>query len=189
MVPHRNANAGYSVKEFAAVGEMARLPSMLVVGGASPFLSIADLVAAAKKRPGQVSYGSGGVGTTSHLPVLFARQAQVTFIHVPYKGTAVAVPDVTSGRVDFLMGTPTSLVGLMKNGGLRALAITAETRSPKFPNIPTFKELGFDDATFDIWVGLLKLNQMTLIPMLSVALRSRVSNVANGRPERSASST
>ena len=156
MVPHLNANAGYSVKDFTAVGEMARSPSMLVVGGASPFRSIADLVAAAKKGPGQVSYGSGGVGTTSHLPVeLFARQAHVTFIHVPYKGNAVAVPDVASGRVGFMMGTPTSLVGLMKTGGLRALAITAETRSPKFPDIPTFKELGFDDATFDIWVGLL----------------------------------
>ncbi len=155
-IPHLNAGAGYSLKEFAAVGEMARSPSLLVVSSSSPFKSIADIVAAAKKGAGAVNYASGGIGTTSHLPVeLFARQAGVKFTHVPYKGNAVAVPDVVANRVGFMMGTPTSLVELMKTGQLRALGITSEKRSPKYPDIPTFKEAGFDEATFDIWVGLL----------------------------------
>ncbi len=155
-LPYLNTSAGYSIKEFSAVGEMARSPSLLVVGAASPFTSLADIVAAARKNPGQLTYASGGIGTTSHLPVeLFARQAGIKLTHVPYKGNAVAVPDTAANRVGFLMGTPTSLVELMKSGQLRALAITSEKRSPKFPDIPTFKESGFDEATFDIWVSLL----------------------------------
>ncbi|HSW17716.1 MAG TPA: tripartite tricarboxylate transporter substrate-binding protein, partial [Ramlibacter sp.] len=72
-----------------------------------------------------------------------------------YRGVASAVPDVVGNRVGFMMGTPTSLSELMKSGALRALAITSATRSRSFPYIPTFKELGLGDATFDIWVGLM----------------------------------
>jgi tripartite-type tricarboxylate transporter receptor subunit TctC len=155
-VPYLNSKAGYSLKEFAGVGEMARSPSLLVVGAGSPFKSIADIVAAAKKTPGGVNYGSGGVGTTSHLPVeLFAREVGITLTHVPYKGVAVVVPDVVANRVGFMMGTPTSLAELMKSGSLRALAITSAMRSLKFPDVPTFRELGLGEATFDIWVSLL----------------------------------
>ncbi len=155
-VPSLNPRAGYAVKDFAGVGEMARSPSLLVVSGASSFKSIADIVAAAKKGAGQVNYASGGLGTTSHLPVeVFSRQAGITLTHVPYKGNALAVPDVAANRVGFMMGTPTSLAELMKSGALRALAVTSETRSPRFPDVPTFKELGYPEVSFDIWVGLL----------------------------------
>jgi tripartite-type tricarboxylate transporter receptor subunit TctC len=155
-LPHLNTKAGYSMKEFAPVGEMARSPSLLVVSGASPFKSLSDLLAHARKNPDQVTYGSGGIGTTSHLPVeLLASQAVLKLRHVPYKAIALAVPDVVAGRVDFLMGTPTSLTTLVKSGALRALAITSETRSAKFPEVPTFKEAGLGEATFEIWVGVL----------------------------------
>lgn len=154
-IPHLNSRAGYAVKDFTAVGEMVRSPSLLVVGASSPYKTIADLVADAKKKAGSVAYASGGIGTTSHLPAeLFARQAGVKFTHVPYKGNSQAIPDVASGRVPFMMGTATGFSALMKSGALRALAITSETRSTKFPSVPTFKELGFDDATFDIWIGM-----------------------------------
>lgn len=155
--PHINKSAGYNVaKDFTAIGEMARAPALLVVGRSSPYQSLGQLLAAAKKEAGALAYASGGVGTTSHLPVeLLARQAGVTFIHVPYKGNATAVPDVATGRAAFMMGTATSLVELMKSGQLRALAITSEARSAAFPDLPTMKELGYADATFDIWVGLL----------------------------------
>ncbi|HSW19499.1 MAG TPA: tripartite tricarboxylate transporter substrate binding protein [Ramlibacter sp.] len=155
-LPHLNAKAGYAMKEFAPVGEMARSPSILVAGSGTPFTSIADLVAHAKKRPDEITYASGGMGTTSHLPVeLFARQAGIKLRHIPYKGISLAVPDVVAGRVDFLMGTPTSLAALIQAKSLRALAITSESRSPKFPEVPTFKELGLTDATYEIWVGVL----------------------------------
>lgn len=155
-VPHLNRNAGYAMKDLAGVGEMVRSPGVLVVSGSSSFKSLADIVAAARKEPGKVSYGSGGLGTTSHLPVeLFARQARIELIHVPYKGVALAVPDATANRVGFIMGTATSTAELTKSGALRALAISSESRSPKFPDLPTFKELGYPDATFEIWIGLL----------------------------------
>lgn len=156
-IPHLVKDAGYdTAKDFVGVGEMARSPGMLVVGGSSPYKSVADLVAAAKKSPGAIPYGSGGQGTTSHLPMeMFMRQAGISMIHVPYKGVAAAVPDVISARVAGLMGTATSFVGPLKAGQLRAIAVTSDTRNSKFPDIPTFKELGYADATFSIFVGLM----------------------------------
>lgn len=154
-IPHLNPKAGYSMKDFVAVGEMVRSPSLLVVANNSPIRTLADIVAAAKK-PGGLAYASGGIGTTSHLPVeLFARQAGVKFTHVPYKGNATAIPDVVAGRVPFMMGTTTSYSELLKSGQLRAIAITSEERSPKYPNVPTFKEQGFDEASFEIWIGMI----------------------------------
>jgi len=153
-VPHLNPKAGYGIKDFTAIGEMSRSPELLVTGGSSPFRSLADLVGAAKKAPGQISFGSSGLGTTTHLPVeMLARSAGITLNHVPYKGIAAAVPDVVAGRVNFLMGAPTSLIELMKSGGLRPLAISSDKRSPAFPDVPTLRELGYPEATFEIWLG------------------------------------
>ena len=155
-VPHVSKTAGYTARDFVGVGELARSPSLLVVPGNSAHNTLADLVAAAKKSPGQLPYASAGVATTSHLPAeMFLRQAGITMTHVPYKGVSAAVPDVVAGRVHFLMGTATSFAELMKSGGLRALAITAANRSPAFPDVPTFKELGYPEVAFDIWVGVL----------------------------------
>lgn len=153
-VPHINPQAGYAVKEFTAVGEMVRSPMLLVTSSSSPFKSLADLIASAKKSPGTVSYGTSGIGTTNHLGVaLLARQAGVSFNHVPYKGITAAAPDIAAGRINFMMGAPNSAAALMQSGALRALAISAEKRSPKFADIPTVKELGFPDAIFEVWIG------------------------------------
>lgn len=154
--PHLSPRSGYSLKDLTGVGEMVRSPSLLVVGSGSKYRRVADIVADARERPGRVTYASGGVGTTSHLPVeLLARQAKITLTHVPYKGNAVAVPDVVASRADFMMGTPTGFVELIKGGQLRPLAISSEKRSPKFPDVPTLKELGYPDATYEIWIGML----------------------------------
>jgi tripartite-type tricarboxylate transporter receptor subunit TctC len=154
-VPLVNPKAGYSMKEFTGIGELARSPSLLVVPTGSPYRTLADLVAAAKANPAGVSYASGGVGTTSHLPVeLFAKHAGIKLTHLPYKGVAAAIPDVVGGRVNFMMATSTSTGELLKSGALRALAITSEARSSKFPGVPTFKESGYPDASFVIWIGM-----------------------------------
>ncbi|AGW90187.1 tripartite tricarboxylate transporter substrate binding protein [Cupriavidus sp. DF5525] len=155
-MPHLVKGAGYDFdKDFIAVGEMARSPGLLVVGGRSPFRTLADLVKAAKSKPGEVTFGSAGQGSTSHLPVeLFVKSAGIRLTHVPYKGVAAVVPDVISGRVTCMMGTGTSLVGSIQAGSLRALAISSDTRSAKFPNVPTFNELGYPEATYSIFVGL-----------------------------------
>lgn len=154
-VPHVNAKAGYTTKDFVGIGELVRSPSLLVVSGSSPYKTLADLIAAARQKPGQVSYGSGGIGTTAHLPVeVFAREAGIRLTHVPYKGVAAVVPDLVAGRVSMMMSTATSTMELIKSGGLRVLAISSAARSPQFPNVPTFKELGLPEATFEIWIGM-----------------------------------
>jgi tripartite-type tricarboxylate transporter receptor subunit TctC len=155
-MPHVEKNAGYDMKNFTGIAELSRAPSLLVVGGKSKSKSIAELVAAAKKSPGAIHYGFTGHGTTSHLTAeMFSRSAGVRFGGIPYKGLALAVPDVVSGRVEFLMGPATSTEGLIKSGQMRALAITSNARSPAFPDVPTFKELGYPDVTFSLFFGVL----------------------------------
>jgi len=155
-IPHLSPKAGYGMRDFSAIGEMARAPSLMVTSSESKFRTVADLVNEAKKTPGGLDYGSGGQGTTSHLPAeLFIREAGVKINHVPFKGVAPAVPDLVANRVAFMMVTPTSVSGLVKSGQLRVLAISSEARSPKFPDVPTFRELGYGGATFEIWVGIL----------------------------------
>lgn len=150
-----NRNAGYTVADFTAVGELARSPQLLVVASASPYQSLPELIQAAKRNPEHISYGSGGFGTTGHLPVeMFASQARIKLTHVPYKGGAAAITDVAGGRVTFMMGTPTSAAELIKGGTLRALATSSDVRSPKFPGVPTFRELGYPEGTYELWVGL-----------------------------------
>lgn len=91
--PHLNPKSGYALKDFTPVGEMVRSALMLVVGGGSKYRRMADVITDARARPKAVAYASGGIGTTSHLPVeMLARQAQVTFTHVPYKGNSAAIP-------------------------------------------------------------------------------------------------
>jgi tripartite-type tricarboxylate transporter receptor subunit TctC len=154
-LPHVEKTAGYQMKDFTGIGELARSPSLLVVSASSKMKSIPDLVAAAKKDPGVVTYAHVGRGTTSHMTAeLFARDAGVSFNGIAYKGISLAVPDVLAGRVEFLMGPPTSTEELIKSGKMRALAITSGTRSPEFPNVPTFKELGYSDATYNLFFGI-----------------------------------
>jgi len=154
VLPHTHARAGYATRDFTPIGEMVRSPLVLVTSGSSPYTSLSELIAAAKKSPERITYASGGVGTTNHLAAaLLTRQAGVKLTHVPYKAIGAAVPDVTAGRVDFLMSAPNSVAELMKSGMLRALAISSEKRSPAFPQFPTFREAGYPDATYEIWIG------------------------------------
>ncbi|WP_161564076.1 Bug family tripartite tricarboxylate transporter substrate binding protein [Cupriavidus lacunae] len=154
-LPHVEKNAGYQMKDFVGIGELARSPSLLVVSGSSKMKTIPELVAAAKRNPGVVTYAYTGRGTTSHMTAeLFARDAGVSFNGIAYKGISLAVPDVLAGRVDFLMGPSTSTEELTKSGKMRALAITSWSRSPAFPNVPTFRELGYPDATYNLFFGI-----------------------------------
>jgi tripartite-type tricarboxylate transporter receptor subunit TctC len=155
-MPYVEKNAGYSPGDFTGVSYLSKMPMALVVGADSPFRTVAELVAAAKKAPGTITFGSVGIGTTSHLPVeLFARNAGIKLQLVPYKGIPLAIPDVVSGRVTLMMGTAPSVAELIKTGRMRALAVTSETRSPSSPGVPTFAELGYEDATYELFLGLM----------------------------------
>jgi tripartite-type tricarboxylate transporter receptor subunit TctC len=155
-LPYVDRNAGYSPADFTGISYLSKMPMALVVGNESPFKTLAELVAAAKKAPGTITFGSVGIGTTSHLPVeLFAKTAGIKLQMVPYKGIPLAVPDVVSSRVTFMMGTAPSVAELIKAGKMRALAVTSEARSQSFPNVPTFAELGYEEASYELFLGLM----------------------------------
>lgn len=156
-MPHFVKNAGYNMKnDLMGIAEMSRAPGLLVVSAQSPYHSLADLVQAARAKPGQLTFGSGGQGTTSHLPVeMFMQEADIKLTHVPYKGVAAVLLDIIPGRVDCMLGTSTSLQSALKAGQLRALAITSDQRNKTFPDVPTFSELGYPGATYNIFVGLM----------------------------------
>lgn len=155
-LPYVDPKAGYSPSDFAGVADLSRMPMALVVGANSLYKTLAQLVDAAKKNPDALTFASVGVGTTSHLPVeLFMQEAKMKMTMVPYKGIPLAIPDIIGERVTLMMGTAPSVGELIKAGKMRALAVTSETRSKDFPNVPTFKELGYPDANYELFISLL----------------------------------
>lgn len=154
-LPYVDKAANYSPSDFTGVSYLSKSPMALVVSASSRFKSLADLVTEAKKKPGALTFASVGIGTTSHLPVeLFARSAGIKLELIPYKGIPLAIPDVVAERVTLMMGTSSSVGELIAAGKMRALAITSENRSPSFPNVPTFAELGHEEATYELIMGL-----------------------------------
>ncbi|MFT3816548.1 MAG: tripartite tricarboxylate transporter substrate binding protein [Rubrivivax sp.] len=154
-LPYVNPAAGYAPRDFTGIAYLSKMPMALVVGADAPYKTLADLVAAAKAAPGALAFGSVGVGTTSHIPVeLFAHAAGIGLRLIPYKGIPLAIPDVSTGRVALMMGTAPSVGELIRAGRLRALAITSEARSASFPGVPTFAELGYEESTYELFLGL-----------------------------------
>jgi tripartite-type tricarboxylate transporter receptor subunit TctC len=130
-------------------------PNVLVVPPARGWNTVADLVAAAKARPGALNFSSVGVGTATHLSAeRFASSAGIRVMHVPFKGGAEAMLEVIAGRVDFFFGPAALVLPQVREGKLRALAVNAAGRSAVLPEVPTLHEAGFKDADYPIWFGL-----------------------------------
>jgi tripartite-type tricarboxylate transporter receptor subunit TctC len=130
-------------------------PIALAVRNESPIKTLADLVAAAKAKPGAITMASPGSGTVAHLSgVRLMQAAGVKFEHIPYKGASAAIPDLLGGNVDFYMSSVPSIQSQAAAGRVRVLAVTSKRRSPIFPNVPTVSETypGFDAVT---WFGIL----------------------------------
>jgi tripartite-type tricarboxylate transporter receptor subunit TctC len=128
---------------------------IIVVRQESPFQTLADLVDAAKAKPGSVTMASAGSGTVAHLAgELFAQKADVKFLHVPYKGAAPAVTDTLGGQTDFAVTNPPSAISLLKAGKMRALAITSAKRLPLLPDVPTVAESGYPGFEAGDWKGV-----------------------------------
>jgi tripartite-type tricarboxylate transporter receptor subunit TctC len=143
------------VKDFQPITALIGFNNILVVPAASPAKSAADLVALAKIKPEGLSYGSQGVGTGGHLlGVLFAKQAGINLVHVPYRGIAPAVTDTVAGRVDLLFASYVSIGGHVEAGRLRMLGIASTERHPKIPDVPTVAEAGYPDVQMQQWFGL-----------------------------------
>lgn len=154
--PHLYARLGFEpLKDFAPIALVASVPNILVVSGTSTIANVRDLVAMAKSRPGRMTYGSGGVGSSQHLATeLFKRVTQTDFLHVPYKGTAHAEVGLMAGEVDMLLDT-TACLPFVASGRMKALAVASKTRNPALPNVPTLDEAGVSGVYTGAWYGVM----------------------------------
>lgn len=146
---------GYDpLKDLAPVAICGTLPNVLVVAAANPATTVADLIAQVRAKPGELTYGSSGVGSSIHLSgVLFEQRTGTRLQHVPYRGAPPAILAVVNGEVTMgFFNTPTVL-GQIKSGKLKALAVTSEHRSPLLPDVPTMGEAGLADFVVATWLG------------------------------------
>ena len=143
------------IKDFTSIGSVFSAPNMLVVPMSSPYKTVSELIAGAKANPGKLTFASSGSGTSVHLSAeLFLRMAKIELIHIPYKGTGSAMPDVISGQVDMSFPNLPSAVPQVKAGNLRALGVTTAKRSAAAPDIPTIAESGLPGYEMATWYGL-----------------------------------
>jgi len=143
-----------ALTDFVAVSSVAINPLLLVVHPSVPAKSVAELVALAKAKPGQLNYGSGGIGSTPFLATeLFKAKAKVDITHVPYKGGAPALADLAAGQLSMMIENVPGTMPFVRGGKMRALAITSRTRSPLEPELPTMIEAGVPDYEMIGWNG------------------------------------
>jgi tripartite-type tricarboxylate transporter receptor subunit TctC len=173
MSPMVYRNAGYDETSFAPIALVAETPQVLVAYPAAPFGSVAELVAYAKANPGKLNYSTGGAGTLPHLTAeLFKQLTATDIVHVPYKGGGPALTDVVAGQIQMTFDTVGTSVQFIRDGRLKALAVSNPTRLAELPNVPTMPELGYPAINSGAWIAFLaplgtpgaiiaKLNQAT----------------------------
>jgi tripartite-type tricarboxylate transporter receptor subunit TctC len=144
----------YELKDFAPIALITADPTVLVVRTDGPYKTLKDFVDAAKANPGKINYSSSGVYGTLHVSMeIFANAAGIKLFHVPYQGGGPAVTALLGGQVEALASGPAPAIGQIRGGKMRALASWSTERLALLPEIPTFKELGYD-AEFYIWTGV-----------------------------------
>jgi tripartite-type tricarboxylate transporter receptor subunit TctC len=143
-------------KDFAPIAQVAEGPFFLTVNPALGVHSVADLVALAKSKPGELTYGSVGAGSLPHLcGVLFEQRAGIKLVHVPYPGSPESVTDLIAGRITMAFVVGSSTIGQINAGQLLPLATTGAKRASLLPNVPTMTEAGISGFGFNLWLGLL----------------------------------
>jgi tripartite-type tricarboxylate transporter receptor subunit TctC len=153
-VPALTPDAGYDpLKDFAPISQTSDVPLVLVVTPALPAKTVKELIALAKRRPGELTSASSGVGSTGHVAAeMFSRKAGIKMLHVQYKGAAPAVVDLVGGHVMLRFDQVTTSLAHIGSGKLRALGVSTRTRSSVLPDVPTIDEAGvagFQDSTFN----------------------------------------
>ncbi len=154
---YRNRKLGYDPdSDYSYVGMLGSFPNVVVANPeAVPAQSIGELISMARAKPGGISYGSNGIGSLTHLTTeLIASTAKVKFLHVPYQGAAPQMTDLLSGRIGFAVNGVTSVLPLIRQGKLRALAVTTGTRYSELPNVPTLVESGFPLLDVPVWFAV-----------------------------------
>ena len=143
------------VKDFKQISILSSQPLVFAVAADVKANTVAEFVALAKQQPGQLSYGTWGLGSVSHLAIeRFSGEAGIKLNHVPYKGVSPAVVDVAAGRVDAMFVGFLSVGDNFKNGKIRPLAMTSAKRASLLPDVPTLQELGYRDFDVNLWYGL-----------------------------------
>jgi tripartite-type tricarboxylate transporter receptor subunit TctC len=143
------------IRDFAFITLLAEAPNLLVVHPSLPARNVKELIAVSKKNPGQINYGSSGIGTTVHLSgELFQYMTAVKWVHIPYKGGGPAVIELIAGQTQIYFGNMPTVIGHVRAGKLRPLAVTSSKRSPAEPQIPTVAESGVPGFDVTAWYGV-----------------------------------
>jgi tripartite-type tricarboxylate transporter receptor subunit TctC len=145
-----------TVRDLSGITPLAALPNVMVVSPERGWKTVADVIAAAKAKPGALNYASAGVGSATHLNAeKFKLQAGIDAVHVPFKGTPEALSDVIGGRNDWFFAPLSSALPLIKDGKLLALAVSTPQRTPALPQVPTTVEAGVAGSDYTFWVGMI----------------------------------
>jgi tripartite-type tricarboxylate transporter receptor subunit TctC len=145
-----------TIKDFAGVSPLATLPSVLIVAPATGVKTVRDLVALAKSKPGQLNYGTAGVGSAAHInQEKFNQATGIQAVHIPFKGTPEILNETMGGRIEMAWVPLISSVGPIKDGKVVALAVSTPKRSETLPQVPTIKEAGYPGGEFNFWVAML----------------------------------
>jgi tripartite-type tricarboxylate transporter receptor subunit TctC len=143
------------LKDFVAVGAIQSVPIVLTAAPKAPFSTYAEFAKLAREKPGQVTIASAGSGSSNHLALeLLMKQTGLRVLHVPYKGSGPAISDVIGSQVNGMMDQLTASIGHIREGRMKALAITSPQRSPLLPEVPTLAELGVKGAEADTFTGI-----------------------------------
>jgi tripartite-type tricarboxylate transporter receptor subunit TctC len=146
----------YKLADFAPISNVAESPNVLAVHPSVPAKNVKELIALLRSRPGQINYGSGGVGGSTHLAAeLFKLLAKVDVVHIPYKGGGPAVTDLLGGQISMIFGNLPAVLPHVKSGRINVLAIASMKRSPTMPDLPTMDEAGVRGFEASTWAGLL----------------------------------
>ncbi|MFO1330246.1 MAG: tripartite tricarboxylate transporter substrate binding protein [Rubrivivax sp.] len=189
-----------SQKDLAPIVLLANAPLVVVTGASSPFKTLGDAVGAARAKPGQVNVASPGNGTVAHLTSeLFQKAAGIRMQHVPYKGSSQAVVDVIAGNVELYLSSVPTMLGHIKQGKVRALAVSSAKRVDDLPAVPTINESGYKGFDAVTWFGLLapagtprevvarlnaEFDKALKVPELARRLDEEGANPAGGTPEQ-----
>lgn len=149
------ANPGYALADFAPLSMASLMPNIMVTGANHPAKSVQEFIAYARENRGRVTYATAGNGSSHHLSAeLFLRMTGIEMTHVPYRGSAPALVDVISGRVDVMFDNVTSAISHVRENTLRGLGVTTSTRVPQLPTTPTIAEAGVAGYEVISWFGL-----------------------------------
>ena len=150
-------NLGYdTLRDLTGITTLAAIPNVLVVNPVKGWKTQADLVAAAKAKPGSLNFASAGVGSATHMNAeIFRMQAGIDAVHIPYKGTPDAMTNVIGGSNDFFFAPLASALPLVRDGKLQALSISTKARASTLPNVPTSIEAGVPGSDYTLWVGMI----------------------------------